>query len=236
MDKVAVFFENAKSSFQKREVKLSLTPDKYKKERINGVDVYFDKTLTVVDDAQSFKKAVDILRKTISTAFNTRLKGVVPIRKAKVVVCDLTPNSGYRRGSASIGEYHKGIMYIDEYHINSVDLFTHEYAHYISDNINRGVRDKLKLAYETMLNDYYKAATSTKRINLKDQIKDSKNVRSLKLNERTAIAKALGLNSQYAFNDFDEFFAEIITQWSKMKANNITYKFKTAVKGAIARI
>ena len=37
-------------------------------------------------------------------------------------------------------------------------------------------------------------------------------------------------NPQDALNNFDEFFAEIITHWKKMPNNVNTYRFKQAVK------
>ena len=72
-------------------------------------------------------------------------------------------------------------------------------------------------------------------MNLADKRTHTDKTANKKLKERMEIAKKLGLPSEYAFNNFDEFFAEIIANWKEFSKNSspITYRFKQAVKSVL---
>jgi hypothetical protein len=86
-----------------------------------------------------------------------------------------------------------------------------------------------------MLDAYYNKI-SKEKIDLQDRKTDSNLEAKNKLKERRRIAKAVGFPGQYGLNNFDEFFAELITNWTTMRKNPVTYKFKQTIKNVISRV
>ena len=228
--------ENIENKYKSNLFRQSLTPDKYVKVNIKGFDIYFDKDLPMVNDESAFYKAKRRLMGTIHSALVYYIKGVVPIRKPKIVITDLSDAEfGYRAGSSTPAYYYNRLIFIDEYRIDDPAIFTHEYAHYLADSVGTQTRPLLMKAYNDMLDGYYDKI-SKKKIDLLDKRTDTAKIASKKLRERKAIAKKLGFPGEYGLNDFDEFFAEIITNWNKLPKNPLTYKFKQAVKNVINRV
>jgi hypothetical protein len=228
--------ENIENKYKSKLFRPSLTPDKYVKVNIKGFDVYFDKDLPMVEDETAFYKAQRRLRGTIHNALAYYIKGVVPLRKPKIVIADLSGEDvGYRAGSSTPAYYFNRLIFIDEYKISDPTLFTHEYAHYLADSVGTQTRPMLIKAYNDMLDGYYNKI-SKKKIDLQDRQTDSKWKTRNKLKERNKIAKAIGFPGEYGLNNFDEFFAEIITNWNEMPINPVTYKFKQAIKNVISRV
>ena len=228
--------ENIENKYKSKLFRPSLTPDKYVKVNIKGFDVYFDKDLPMVNDESSFYKAQRMLRGTLHNALAQYIKGVVPIRKPKIVIADLTgEDASYSAGSSTPAYYFNRLIFIDEYKISDSALFAHEYAHYLADSVGTQTRPVLIKAYNDMIEAYYKKL-SKKKIDLQDRQTDSKWKARNKLRERKKIAKAIGFPGEYGLNNFDEFFAEIITNWNEMPKNPSTYKFKQAVKNVINRV
>lgn len=215
----------------------SLTPDKYEKINIAGFDIYFDKDLDFIENPAHFNRIQRTLRSTIVVATTIYLKGIVPLRKPKIVITDLTdqPNAAYRKGDSVPAYYQDGVIYIDEYKIHNSYLLVHEYAHFLADRVKTQTQPLLRNAYNNMLDAYYNDLNKRK-IKLKDKQTDSKASANEKIIERQKIAKKLGFRSQYAFNDFDEFFAEVIASWKELPNNAITYRFKQAVKSVLNRL
>ena len=213
-----------------------LTPDKYLKINIEGFDFYFSKDGSIVDDESNLVKAKSILQQTVRSAKASHIKDLLPFRKPKIVIADLTDhNISYRKTGTTPAYYSQGIIYIDEFKIHSVDLFVHEYAHYLVDRVSKQTEPILIKAYDDMLKEYYRR-TKRKKIDLKDRRSDSKKTMEIKLSERKIIARYLGFPSEYGLNDFHEFFAEVITNWKKMPNNSATYVFKKLVKQVISRL
>lgn len=235
--RAAKHLENVKEKLKEdSHLKPSLTPDKYVKVNLAGFDVYFDKDLNFIENPAEFNRFKRMARGTIATAVNSYLKGIVPIRRPKIVISDLTSEEevAYRKSSTTPAYYHRGVIYLDEYQIHSVYKFVHEYAHYIADRIPSRTKPLLKKTYDDMLDAYYKEVNK-KKMNLKDERRHTSKTANRKLKERKEIARKLGFPSQYAFNDFDEFFAEVIANWQTFTKNPspITYRFKQAVKSAL---
>lgn len=213
-----------------------LTPDKYVKIKVEGFDFYFSKEDSIANDESSLLNAVFVLQKMVRSAKLSHIKDILPFRKPKIVIADLTGlNFSYNKQATTPAYYSKGIIYIDEFKLNDVDLFVHEYAHYLADRVSSQVKPILIKAYDDMLSEYYNK-TKGNKIDLKDRRSDSKKVSNAKLLERKKIAKHFGFPSQYGLNDFDEFFAEIITNWKKMPNNSVTYRFKKLAKQIIIRL
>ena len=236
-ERAAKALENTKEKLKgEASIRPSLTPDKYEKVKLAGFDVYFDKQLNFTDNPAEFYRFKRMARGTIATAVNSYLKGIVPIRKPKIVISDLTSEEevAYRKNASVPAYYQSGVVYLDEYQIHNVYKFVHEYAHYLADRVSSRTEPVLKKAYNDMLDSYYKEVNK-KKMNLADKRTHTDKTANKKLKERMEIAKKLGLPSEYAFNNFDEFFAEIIANWKEFSKNPspITYRFKQAVKSVL---
>jgi hypothetical protein len=228
--------ENIENKYKSKLFRPSLTPDKYVKVNIKGFDVYFDKDLPMVEDEAAFYKATQTLTRTINKALSKYIKGIVPIRKPKIVITDLSgEDAAYASGGSTPAYYENRLIFIDEYKINKPKLFIHEYAHYLADRVGTQTRPLLIKAYNDMLDDYYNKI-SKEKIDLQDRKTDSNLEAKNKLRERRRIAKAVGFPGQYGLNNFDEFFAELITNWTTMRKNPVTYKFKQTIKNVISRV
>jgi hypothetical protein len=234
-ERAAKHLENQKEILKdEAHIKPSLTPDKYEKVRLAGFDVYFDKELNFMNNPVEFYMFKRMAWSTIYTAVHSYLKGIVPIVKPKIVISDLTSEeeTAYRRNDSVPAYYQSGVLYLDEYQIHSVYKFVHEYAHYLTDRISSRTEPILQKAYNDMLDSYYKEANK-KKMNLADKRTHTDKTSNRKLKERQEIAKKLGFPSQYAFNNFHEFFAELIANWKTMPTNPITYRFKKAVRSVL---
>jgi hypothetical protein len=53
---------------------------------------------------------------------------------------------------------------------------------------------------------------------------------------RSQLAKKMGLPSDYAATNFDEWFAELITHWKKLPKDRASYRFKQILKKVITRL
>jgi len=53
---------------------------------------------------------------------------------------------------------------------------------------------------------------------------------------RKQVAQKMGLPSDYAATNFDEWFAELISNWKNLPDNKISYKFKQILKKVITRL
>lgn len=234
-ERAAKDLENKKEKLKdESNIRPSLTPDKYEKVKLAGFDVYFDKQLNFIDNPAEFYRFKRMVRGTIFSAVNSYLKGIVPIRKPKIVISDLTSEEeiAYRKNDSVPAYYQSGVLYLDEYQMHSVYKFVHEYAHYLTDRISSRTEPILQKAYDDMLDSYYKEINK-KKMNLADKQTHTAKTANRKLKERQEIAKKLGFPSQYAFNNFHEFFAELIANWKTMPVNPITHRFKKAVRSVL---
>lgn len=194
---------------------------------IQGFDFYFRKDDPILN-TPSVLKIKRQLQKTIPI-FLSNIKGVLPIRRPKFVIGEITEPVGPNKIDAA-GYYFNRVIYIDDFKVGDVDLFVHEYAHYIADLIPTQTEPMLIREYENMLDKYFRSIKKSRRNSVDDTPTKSNE------KQRMAIAKKLGFPSQYGLSNFDEFFAEIITHWKKMPNNVNTYRFKQIVKQVITRL
>lgn len=236
-ERASKYIEKKKTELAPFYLKPKLNPNDHVVVKLQGFDVFFDKSLPFTDNPTEFAKVKRRLNSTIYSAKNVYLKGLLPIRKPKIVVSDLSSfeDIAFRSDQSLSGFYRDGVIYIDEYSVHDTDTFVHEYSHFLADRVKSQTQTALRKAYNNMLDAYYNELNK-KRIDLKDKRTDSPKTSAKKLQEREAIAQKLGFPSEYGLNDFDEFFAELMVNWKSMPLNAITYRFKKSVKEIINRL
>ena len=158
-------------------------------------------------------------------------RDVVPNRKPTIVVADMKKVKGSEKTS-KVGEdyvpaglYGDRIIYIDIKHVGDPELLVHEYAHFIADRIPQQSEPILKQEYKKMLESFLGKPTT------REALEGSRNAKM-----RGRVAKKLGLPTEYAAVNFDEWFAEIIAHWKSMPNNKHTYRFKTVMKKVLSRV
>lgn len=191
-----------------------------------GIKVFIDKFATKDFTKNSpYVKAI----RNLTNQFLVDYKDVLPNRKPKIVITETDRNPNTKdikgKGISPIGAYRSRIIYMDENYLNNYNLFIHEYAHFLSDRIPRQAEPFLRKEYKKMLNEYF--GKNTKRKDLEGE-KNEKH--------RKAMAMKLGLPSEYAATNFDEWFAEIITNWKKLPKDVSGYKFKQIMKKILVRL
>lgn len=162
--------------------------------------------------------------------FLEHIKGILPLRRPKIIITDITEDVGYDPKDKVPAFYRDKVIVLDRSELKDHKLLVHEYAHFLADSIPSESYPMLQREYEKMLDGYYRSIKKKKTYELQDTAEaDYQSIRE-------KIAKKLGWPSEYLFNNPDEFFAEIITYWRQVPPNAITYKFKKAVKDVINRV
>ena len=225
-------FKQAQIAERENEIK-----GKYFKTKINspellfqkfGIRVYKDGYVTEDITPNSYRyRMINYLIKKLVTEF----KDVLPNRKPRIIITDISKNpavanssiTGY--GDSPPGVYYDKLIYIDQNHVDDYSLLTHEYAHYVSDRIPKQSEPMLKAEYKKMLDEYFEKTTRRK------SLEGNRNKK-----HRIAMANKLGLPSDYSAVNFDEWFAEIITNWKEMPNTKESYRFKAAIKKVLTRI
>jgi hypothetical protein len=162
--------------------------------------------------------------------FLEHIKGILPLRRPKIIITDITEDVGYNPEDDVPAFYRDKVIFLDRSELKDHRLLVHEYAHFLADSIPAESYPMLQQEYEKMLDGYYRVIKKKKTYELQDTAEA--NFEKV----RDKIAKKMGWPSQYLFNNPDEFFAEIITHWRDVPSNAITYKFKKAVKDVINRV
>lgn len=123
------------------------------------------------------------------------------------------------------------MIYIDQYHVDDPEFWIHEYAHYISHLIPDRFVDYAIEEYNKMLSEYFKyyVQKRTKRKNLENDRYDNPK-------HREQMAKYLGLPSEYASSNADEFFAEMLTYWNEIPNNKLTFRLKQVMRKILMRL
>lgn len=158
-------------------------------------------------------------------------KDILPIRKFKLVITDTEHNpvsSGVNilgGKSSPTGLYINRLIFIDQNHYNDFNVLLHEYAHFISFNSKSDIRKLLDFEYKKLLDEYFEKSTKRKKLH---GVKNKKH--------REGMAKKLGLPSDYAASDYDEWFAELITHWKNLPNDPVGYRFKKILKNVLQRI
>jgi len=193
-----------------------------------GVKVFKDKYATENLSPGSYRyKMLDF----IVTKLIRYFKDILPNRKPTIVVTD-TKKNPLTIGVSVTGDkefppgvYYDRLIYIDQNYVDDYDVLVHEYAHFVADRIPKQTEPMLKAEYKKMLDEYFERTTKRKAL------EGSRNTK-----HRMLMAQQLGLPSNYASANFDEWFAEIITYWKSLPNTKESYRFKTAVKQVLTRI
>jgi len=158
-------------------------------------------------------------------------KDILPNRKPKIIVTDMKKNPLAKgvdvQGNSSIpaGLYRDRLIYLDHYQLDNPDLLIHEYAHFLADRIPAQYEPLIRKEYNKMLRSYFERRTSRKNL------EGAKNEQ-----HRAAMAKKLGLPTEYSTVNFDEFFAELIMSWKSLPNNTHAYRLKTMLKKILTRL
>jgi hypothetical protein len=177
------------------------------------------------------------VKRTFSTVFTmmTTLKDIIPTRGFSVIVTNSERNPNFPKvkslgdGSKALAYYMRNKIYVDELDPIDASTLLHEYAHLLADRVPKNVERMIRREYEKMINDYFTSITG-KRSRRKN-LEGKRNAIN-----REKVAKALGLPSDYAATNFDEWFAVLIEHWKQMKNNMHTYEFKKILKKVIIRL
>ena len=193
-----------------------------------GINVYKDGYAAEDIAPGSYRyKMINYLVKQLVTEF----KDVLPNRKPRIVITDTEANPATSTASVTgskqspAGAYHDRLIYLDQNYVDDYDILVHEYAHYVADRIPKQTEPMLKAEYKKMLDEYFEKTTKRKAL------EGSRNEK-----HRIEMAKRLGLPSDYAAANYDEWFAEIMMHWKSLPNTKESYRFKTAVKQVLTRI
>lgn len=193
-----------------------------------GIKVYKDKYAT--EDLRPGTYRYKMINFAV-TKLVKDFKDVLPNRKPRIVVTDTSANpetadvtvTGVKESPA--GAYRDRLIFLDQNYVDDYDVLVHEYAHYVVDRIPKQTEPMLKAEYKKMLDEYFEKTTRRKAL---EGLRNEKH--------RVAMAEKLGLPSDYAASNFDEWFAEIIRFWKQVPNTKESYRFKTAVKHVLNRI
>jgi hypothetical protein len=201
---------------------------------VQGIRIFTDSLITK-DFTKNSRNDI-IIQRTINILL-TRIRGILPNRKPKIVITNKSTNplfTGLKYADSAVALYYDRIIYVDENEIDDPDIFIHEFSHFVVDLIPKQTEKMLDDAYNKMLDLYWKRA-KVKKINLEQtEIKDTKSVMETK-KWRERISKKLGF-PQYGLINSSEFFAVLIENWDKLPNNSITYNYKQLVKNILTRI
>ena len=193
-----------------------------------GINVYKDGYAAEDIAPGSYRyKMINYLVKQLVTEF----KDVLPNRKPRIVITDTEANPATSTASVTgskqspAGAYYDRLIYLDQNYVDDYDILVHEYAHYVADRIPKQTEPMLKAEYKKMLDEYFEKTTKRKAL------EGSRNEK-----HRVEMAKRLGLPSDYAAANYDEWFAEIMMHWKSLPNTKESYRFKTAVKKVLTRI
>lgn len=193
-----------------------------------GVKVFKDKYATENLSPGSYRyRMLDF----IVTKLIRYFKDILPNRKPTIVVTDTKKNPLTMEVSVTgdkgfpPGVYYDRLIYIDQNYVDDYDVLVHEYAHFVAYRIPKQTEPMLKAEYKKMLDEYFERTTKRKAL---EGYRNKKH--------RILMAQKLGLPSNYASANFDEWFAEIITYWKSLPNTKESYRFKTAVKQVLTRI
>lgn len=200
-----------------------------------GIQVFLDRFITSDFSPNSYNMR---MVKYSVNALLRELKGIIPNRKGKIVITDVSQNplldNNMTTGS-SAGFYVDRVIYIDEFSIDDPTIWKHEYAHYVADLIPKQTEPMLYKAYQELLDSYWKKAKKKRRPNLEPE--DPSFVVSVMEAERMRknISKKLGFPA-YGLLNQHEFFAVLIENWGSLRNDRNTYRFKSLVKSILSRL
>lgn len=160
-------------------------------------------------------------------------KDIIPNRKPKFIITNSSNNPRTKgvnitgSGADPAGAYRDRLIYIDEKYSDDYEIYTHEYAHFLEKRVSRQMEQFLREEYKNMLDGFFRSIKQRKRENLEGAENEK---------YRKAIAKKLGLPTDYSATNHSEWFAELIAHWKNIPNNKATYRFKQIMKKIINRI
>jgi hypothetical protein len=210
--------------------------DDYLRTKVEGELLFTDYGIKVFKDKyvdQDFKEGSLNMRtlKRLIHMLVRDYRDLLPNRKPKIVITNTKQHPKLKgvniigNNTAPAGVYSDRIIYLDQFSVDDIDTLTHEYAHFLSHRMSKQVEPLLRNEYKKMLDAFFER--KTKRKNLEG-----------KRNEqlRKQVADKMGLPSDYAATNFEEWFAELISHWKNLPNNPISYKFKQILKKVITRL
>lgn len=194
-----------------------------------GFVVYVDNDTSpdMVDYAERF--ALVCIKKLYAHYKKLFSMGMVKMPKnVPVLVTDIMKYKDIQRKNSKIPGFFDPatkFIYIDQYHVDDPELWIHEYAHYISYIIPDRFIEYANEEYGKMLSEYFKyyVQKRTTRKQLDSSYYDNPT-------HRAKMAKYLGLPTDYASSNSDEFFAEMLTHWNDIPDNKITFRLKQVMR------
>jgi hypothetical protein len=197
---------------------------------IFGIKVYTDQytSYNFSKDSVNLEKAENTVREIVRD-----YKDIIPNRKPKFIITDTSKNPYTKgvnitgSGDDPAGVYRDRLIYIDQMSSDKYKIYIHEYAHFLENRVSKQVEKFLQEDYTKMLDGFFRSIKQRKRENL-EGVENEK--------YRKAIAKKLGLPTDYAAANHSEWFAELIAHWKNMPNNKATYRFRQVMKKIINRL
>lgn len=196
---------------------------------LSGINVYVDKYVDqdFKENSLNYRTLKSLIKKLVM-----EYRDLLPIRKPKIVVTNTKTNPLLKnvnvigtRG-APAGVYRDRIIYLDQFSVDNMQILIHEYAHFLSDRISKQIEPLLRSEYKKMLDIFFERNTRRKHL-------EGKKNKEL----RAQVAKKMGLPTDYAATNFDEWFAELISHWRNVpKDKQTSYRFKQILKKVITRL
>lgn len=156
------------------------------------------------------------------------IKDILPNRRPRFIITDLAQEKNpYKQNAENAAYVRDRIIYLDLDTVEQPHQFVHEYVHFLADLVPKQSYPLIKAEYKKMLDNYFRSVKKKKREDLELPSDEAL---------RNKLALRLGLPSEYAFINPDEFLAEIITHWKKIPNNISSYRFKQAVKKILSRL
>ena len=204
---------------------------------IQGIQVFLDRTIN--SDFSPNSPNMRNVRYSVMKTLND-LRGIIPVKTPKIIIADRDKNkifldSEKENGFKSKGLYWQRHIWIDQNFAKDPNTWKHEIAHYVADLIPKQTEPLLEKAYQELLDSYWSSVKKKKRYNLEPEDPSFVVSRMKADRMRENISKKLGFPS-YGITNFHEFFAVLIENWSSLRNDRNTYRFKQLVKGVLSRL
>jgi hypothetical protein len=197
---------------------------------IFGIKVYTDHyaTYDFTEGSVNLRSVENTVKKIVLD-----YKDIIPNRKPTFIITDSSKNPRTKgvnvtgSGDDPAGVYWKRLIYIDQEYSDKYKIYAHEYAHFLENRVSRQMSKYLQEEYKNMLDGFFRSIKQRKRENLEGAENEK---------YRKAIAKKLGLPTDYSSTNHSEWFAELIAHWKNIPNNKATYRFKQVMKKIINRL
>lgn len=165
------------------------------------------------------KRASVIMSRAIDQ-FERNARGLIPTTLRPYIILSDIENKNW------MGYYLNNVIWLDWSTVTKghpMDTLLHEYSHYIADKFSYRMEKELELAYNSVIESYFRKIKKRKNLNL-----DSDDPEAIRI--RQNIAKKMKLPWEYGAKNYHEFFAVLIEYWNEMPNTPETYYLKNKVK------